>query len=465
MGETVTQTLGEYCAALSLVDVDPETIEYAKQLVLDTLGTAVGGYVWSDSAEITVDTARALHAKESAVGQATVLGTSDRLSPGGAALANGALSHSLDYDNRHSAGSLHIGSSVISAALAAGEVAEVDGEQFLEAVIAGYDIAARLGMACHPRSSHQRGFHPTGTCGTFGATAAVGVINGFSTEEFVTAFGINGSQASGGYQCSRTGGWNKRIHPGLAARDAFTSVAFTANGFEGPTAPIAGELGFLQAYANDPRPARATEALGERFEAAHTKIKPYPIGTFAHVPISLLIDLATEQELVPATIEGIDIELPTSGAEMFGREPTHTHPTGSNEAQFDMPFAVALAVTERQVDIRTFNEAVNGSYNNEFTQIMNATETIGSDELESYLPELYPARVRVQTSDATYERFREWVSGEPTHPLSWGELTNKFTTLTPSLEEDTQRTVIEQVKTIEAQALSDVLASFRSTDI
>lgn len=458
MTDTLARQLATHCASLSLETVDTETVTYTKQLLLDTLGTAIGGHRWSDSADVMIETARSLHGGETtARRRSTVLATGERLSPAGAALANGALSHSLDYDNRHSAGSLHVGSSVISAALAAGEVADTDGDRILEAILAGYDVATRLGMACNPRSSHERGFHPTGTCGSFGATAAVGVVRDFSVDEYVAAFGVNGSQASGGYQCSLTGGLNKRIHPGLAARDAFTSAAFVANGFEGPEAPIEGELGFLQAYSDDPRPERATEALGERYEAARTKIKPFPVGTFAHVPIALLTELRDEKRLDTSEIEQITITLPTSGAEMFGRGPNHAHPTSSADAQFDMPFAAALALTEDQVSIETFNETIETDNTREFARLMDITRTVGSAELESSLPELYPAEVTVETGDAEYERFRDWVAGEPAHPLSWEELTKKFAGLAPEFEDDTCAAIVEQVKTLETRSLKDVI--------
>lgn len=458
---TIAQVFAEYCAHLTIDDLDDDTIAYAKKLLYDTIGTAVGGYHWSDTADVVLGAGRVLESG-SVETAATVLATGEAVSPENAAFVNGALSHSLDYDNRHSAGSLHIGSSVVSSTLAAAEAENASGERLLLGMVAGYDIAARLGMACNPRSAHERGFHPTGTCGTFGATAGVGVIRGFTTDEFVAAFGINGSQASGGYECSVTGGWNKRIHPGLAARDAFLSAALTESGFEGPKTPIEGELGFLQAYADRPRPNRATQDIGTVYEVARTKIKPYPVGTFAHVPIALLLDLLERERIDVDAIETIEVELPTSGADMFGRSPTDGHPTTSAEAQFDMPFAAALAVVYGRADLEAFDDALTGQYSGLFRRVMEATETIGDDDLEDYLPERYPARIRVRTTGATYERERDWVAGEPDHPLSWDDLGEKFADLTPALEAATREDVVGMVRTIESQSVDDLVEPFRN---
>lgn len=461
MAPTIARRLAEHCIDLSITDLDDDDVDYTKKLVVDTLGTTVGGYAWSDSGDVMLETALSLHGERRS-GTATVLATGDRLAPVDAALANGSLSHSLDYDNRHSPGSLHVGSSVVPAALAAAEDADASGTRFLEAVVGGYDVAARLGMACNPRSSHERGFHPTGTCGTFAATAAAGIVYGLSVDELVAAFAVNGSQASGGYQCSVSGGWNKRIHPGLAARSAFVAVSYAENGFEGPPDPIEGELGFLQAYADRPRPERATADLGEVYEATRTKIKPYPVGTFAHVPIALLIEIATEHDIDPDSIEEVIVELPRSGAEMFGRSRQDDHPTTSAAAQFDAPFAAALALTRRNASLSTFGDALSPSYDGAFGRIMLKTRTVGSDDLEEYLPELYPARVVVRTSDATYEKFREWVSGEPSHPMSWEDLTAKFEDLTPRIDPDHRTAIVSSVQSLERVSCRELTRIIRA---
>jgi len=458
VSRSIARRYAEHCATLAYDDLPPDVREYLKKLVADTVGTAVGGYRWTESGETMVGAALDLGGG-GGDGTATVLATGESPSPADAALANGALSHSLDYDNRHSAGSLHVGSSVTTAALAAAERTGASGRRFLAGVAAGYDVAARLGRACNPRSSHERGFHPTGACGTFGATAAVGVVEGFDEAAFHTAFGVNGSQASGSYQCSLTGGWNKRIHPGLAARDAFSAAAYATNGFRSPTRPIEGDLGFLQAYADRPRPDRATADLGEVYEAARTKIKPYPLGTFAHVPVSLLCDIREAAGLDPEAVESVRVEIPRSGAAMFGRGDGDGHPTESAEAQFDVPFAAALALVHGEAGLRAFDDALSGPYTDAFRRVMDRTTTVGSDDLEASLPEFYPARVRVETADDAFERSREWVEGEPEHPLSWDALERKLDELLEGVDADAG-SVVGTVRSLESGAATDLVEPF-----
>ena len=70
-------------------------------------------------------------------------------------------------------------------------------------------------MALGPHSSHEMGFHPTGTCATFSGSAIIGRNRKMSEDEIVNAMGLNGSQTAGSMQYVVNGAWNKRTHPGI----------------------------------------------------------------------------------------------------------------------------------------------------------------------------------------------------------------------------------------------------------
>jgi len=93
---------------------------------------------------------------------------------------------------------------------------------------------------------------------------------------------------------------------------------------------------------------------------------------------------------------------------------------------------------------------------------MDATHTVSSEELEEYLPDLYPGRVTVRTSSGTVERFRDWVAGEPTHPMSWTDLTGKFADLTPQFDEGGRTAVAHAVRTIDDRSARDLVETLRS---
>src|SRR5690348_8579081 len=210
-----TATLADYVAELRYEDIPPEVLERAKVLTLDFLGSAIRARREAESTPslLKMLEALALDAK----GDATVFGDAKSWSPAVAALLNGALGHSLDFDDTHADSSLHPSAPVVPAAFAVGELVGASGRDVLTAIVAGYEVCCRLGQALDPTSHYARGFHPTATAGTYGAAAAAGKLFGLSKEQLVAAFGVAGSQAAGSLQFLVNGAWNKRYQVGAAA--------------------------------------------------------------------------------------------------------------------------------------------------------------------------------------------------------------------------------------------------------
>ena len=152
-----------------------------------------------------------------AAGNSGVFGDAARYTPAGAALLNGALAHSLDFDDTHAAGSLHPGAPVIPAALAAGEMAGASGADVLAGIVAGYEVTCRVALALPAGEHYDRGFHPTATCGAFGAAAAAARVFGLSAEQVEGALGTVLSQCAGSLQFLANGAWTKRFQVGWAA--------------------------------------------------------------------------------------------------------------------------------------------------------------------------------------------------------------------------------------------------------
>src|SRR5581483_11623974 len=119
--------------------------------LLDYLGNALGGSVVPSS-----DTLRAAFSHVPA-GSATVIGGAGVALPEYAALLNGAFAHALEMDDTHQPSSTHPGAVVIPAALAAAEQIDASGRELLAAIVAGYEVMARLGMALGPAAQYARG--------------------------------------------------------------------------------------------------------------------------------------------------------------------------------------------------------------------------------------------------------------------------------------------------------------------
>src|ERR1700761_8024621 len=190
----VTTTLSAFTAGIRLDALPPEVVNRARFLVLDLVGNIVRA---RHDAESTASFLAATRAMGMAAGNSGVFGDAARYTPAGAAFLNGALAHSLDFDDTHAAGSLHPGCPVIPAALAAGEMAGAAGADVLAAIIAGYEVTCRVALALPAGDHYQRGFHPTATCGVFGAAAAAARVFALDADATASAFGIALSQAAG----------------------------------------------------------------------------------------------------------------------------------------------------------------------------------------------------------------------------------------------------------------------------
>ena len=232
------------------------------------------------------------------------------LHPQGAALINGTLIHSLDFDDTHARSSLHTSAPIVPAALAAAEMAGAAGQDVVPAIIAGYEIQTRLSMALGPTDHYNRGFHPTATCGVFGAAAAAGKVFGLDADGMALAFGVALSQSAGTMQFLVDGAWTKRFHVGHAAMCGLMAATLADEGFRGAADPFEGKAGFFHAYAPDPDPEKAIEGLGEVWETMETAVKPYPSCRYSHAAIDALIGLRAANDIKPEDVMSVEIGLP-----------------------------------------------------------------------------------------------------------------------------------------------------------
>src|ERR1700759_3422691 len=272
MGD-ITATLSAFSADIRLDALPPEVVNRARFLVLDLVGNIVRA---RHDAESTAAFLAAARAMGMAAGRCGVFGDAARYTPAGAAFLNAALGHSLDFDDTHAAGSLHPGCPVIPAALAAAEMTGAPGATVLAAIVAGYEVTCRVALALPAGEHYARGFHPTATCGVFGAAAAASRVFGLDPAGVESALGIALSQAAGSLQFLANGAWTKRFQVGWSSMSGLSAAVLAREGFKGAAEALEGKHGFLRAYAPSPDPDRALQDLGSAWELMNTAVKPYP---------------------------------------------------------------------------------------------------------------------------------------------------------------------------------------------
>jgi 2-methylcitrate dehydratase PrpD len=422
---TIAEEYAAYAADLSVDDIPDHVLEYAKDLTLDALGLMVGGERYARSSESVAAAVRQLGEGGR---DGTVLATGECVTPQYAAMLNGTFAHSLDFDDTHQTSSVHPGAPVIATALAAAEHTDASGRDLLTGIVAGYETTCRLGMAVNAASHYDRGFHGTGTCGTFGAAVTTATIFDLPAEEIAASLGIAGSQASGSLQFLANGAWNKRIHPGLAAHDGFVAATLAREGFRAATAPIEGENGFLTGYTDEPRPDLDITGLGSTYELRWTGIKPYPCCRYMHASLDLLLDLARSEDLDPGTVQSITVNLPSVEMNIVESD-AGSYPDSLVDAQFNIRFGAVLALTRRAADVTAFVDTLTEPYTETFQRLYDETALESRADIDERYPDEWAARVVVETADQTYERRTKAARGEAENPLSEAELAEKFRAL------------------------------------
>ncbi|MGH8682515.1 MAG: MmgE/PrpD family protein, partial [Burkholderiales bacterium] len=137
----ITRELADFVARTSYDALPAEVRERAKWLVTDMVGIALRA---RHEAESTPALLAAVERLGLGQGKASVIGDERGCSPTAAALVNGTLAHSLDFDDTHASGSLHPSAPIVPAAFAAAELTGADGQALIAAIVAGYEVQIRL---------------------------------------------------------------------------------------------------------------------------------------------------------------------------------------------------------------------------------------------------------------------------------------------------------------------------------
>ncbi len=419
----ITAELSAFSASISLPALPPQVVERARFLVLDLIGNIVRA---RHDAESTAPMLAAVRALGMAAGNSGVFGDCARYTPAGAALLNGALGHSLDFDDTHAAGSLHPGCPVISAAFAAGEMTGARGADVLAAIVAGYEVACRLALALPAGDHYARGFHPTATCGVFGAAAAAGRVFGLDADGIASALGIALSQSAGSLQFLANGAWTKRFQVGWSGMAGLAAATLAREGFKGAADALEGKHGFLNAYAPAPNAARAVQNLGTEFELMQTAVKPYPSCRYGHAGIDAALMLRAEHAIDPATIERVTLGLPEAGMLLIGAPAAKkADPQNVVDGQFSGPFVIAAALVTGGMGWDSYELLQDPRIRALLPRIACERDA----EVQAEFPANMSGKLTIMAAGRTYQRLVVVPKGEPGNFLTQDELRQKFMAL------------------------------------
>ena len=170
-----TEAVKRFIATTNLAGIPADAVHQAKRCLIDGFGVILAGSTVHGSAIVREYIKATADKKE-----ATAFGPEKLMAPAAlAALANGASGHAMDYDDTQLSTTpdrtfgllTHPTLPPLSAALASPSAWASSGAAFLEAFLIGFEVECKIAEAIDPKH-YNRGFHSSGTIGTFGAAAA-----------------------------------------------------------------------------------------------------------------------------------------------------------------------------------------------------------------------------------------------------------------------------------------------------
>ena len=420
-----TNAVTRFITTTRLDDIPPDAIQQAKRCVIDGIGVILAGSTVRGSA-IVREYVQSISDRR----EATALGPDRLMAPVPlAALANGASGHAMDYDDTQLSTTpdrtfgllTHPTLPPLVASLAISERTGLSGAAFLEAFLVGFEVECKIAEAIDP-NHYERGFHSSGTAGTFGSAAAAAKLLKLNDQQVGHMLAIASSMASG--IRVNFGTMTKPLHVARASENGVVAADLAARGFTGGDDGLDGQWGFFQVFGGGADLDRLVGVLGRPYAIVNpgVSVKPYPCGSLSHPSLDAMLKLVVDHDLKPEQIKAVRLRAGSNILEPLRYRTAKTE----LEAKFSIPFLLSSIIIRRKAGIREFTDEFVASdpvqrMMERVTPVFDAKiEAQGFNKIRSIVEvDLADGRTLVQPSDDQYR-------GGPERPFTRQELHDKF---------------------------------------
>lgn len=410
---TTTQTMAQFACALKQQPLSPAVIHHAKRAVIDWYAALLPGAVVAPSTSLEQALAEDLDRGQArlALGRCATVRT--------AALINGTAAHTAEVDDIYREAIYHPGAPTIAASWAVGQEMNASGMDVLCAVVAGYEISTRIGVALG--RAHYKYWHNTGTVGSFGAAAAAASLYGLKAGPYAHALATVGTFAAGLQQAFRMDSLSKPLHAGRAAEAGVLAALAARAGITGSLDILEGEAGLGVAMSNSPDWQQAVATLGSDFHITRMTFKNHACCGHTFAAIDGALSLQGRLGVQAADIARVRIATYRPALEVAGYE----NPQTPAEARFSLKFVLATALLYGSVRLSAFEPQ--RLVDPQIRALMKRIELTVDPELDASFPGQRAARVTIESGNGNSEQYLQPTrKGDPEQPLSDAELDGKF---------------------------------------
>lgn len=422
-----------------------ESITTVKAAFLDFFGVTYRG-VAEDAPKMALNTVgEIIHGNSNFNLKASVIGTNIKTDVLNAGLINGISAHVLELDDGHRGAQIHLGSVIFPTALAIAEAYDLTGKEFIEGVMAGYEIGILLGKIVNPEHRN-RGFHTTGTIGTFVAGSVASKLLKLDEKQILNALGLCGTQAAGLLESDHGGSMGKSLHVGKAVYNGILSAYLARNGFTGSNTIFEGNEGFLKTMVVDGDEFNQDNFSFENILKDVGKVrirdiyfKRYPFCRHLHSSIDTALKLKASIGDEYDHIQNVAIKTYSIAAEH-----NNFNPKNIEELRQSLPYAVAISLVIGQVSVDDINQLIEfgllDNYStvdkvNSIKHIVNHMIIVSDDKLNSLYPDKRPSNVIIKLDksfrNGVFQNITMIPKGDFENPLELKDLITKFKGLNP----------------------------------
>ena len=368
MAHGVTRALANYSSNLNFDAIPRDVRTVAKHCLLDWLGVSLAGSR-EEAGRIVAEEAL----EQGGAPQATLIGVGSRTSIAQAALVNGTASHALDYDDVHFAFLGHPTVTVLPAVVALAERDARNGKDLITAFVAGVEVGSRIGQYV-TEAHYARGYHATGTLGTFSAAAATARMLGLDGETCATALGIAATQAAG--LKSMFGTMCKPLHAGMAARNGQYAALLAKRGFSAGRDAIECGQGFADTQSPVVEAEGVLDDFGERFHTRDMLFKYHAACYGTHASIEALTRLRDAHDIDWRRVGKVEIRVPSRNLKVCNLP----EPRTGLEAKFSLRQVSAMALAGKTTsNVAGYNDEI--CVDPELVGLRGKTRVVGDDGL------------------------------------------------------------------------------------
>ncbi|HEX3244296.1 MAG TPA: MmgE/PrpD family protein [Chloroflexota bacterium] len=433
--------IADFTANLTFDRLPDSVVMAVKRILLDTLGTTLAANTLGVGCKELVRVVQ----RAGGSPDATLIGIGGKIPAANAALANGGLSHALNFDDvAGPRGSGHMGVTSIPAALAAAEYRRgVSGRDFLTAIAAGNELMARLGLAI---SLSEQGYseskpQPTQMPGCFSATVSAGRALGLSSHQVHSALGHALMQASGGRQPVLEGRPAKAIYAAYSNQVGMLSALLVEAGLDCDCEVFEGEAGLFKTYYHGryQRDALA-DGLGNDWRMLDVGFKLWPTTNVAAPFIDAARQLRDELDLNPDEVSDIHIIGGAHARTFCEPESRRKNPQSPVEGEDSIFFATAKALATGNVTLADLQPNDAGLRQREALLLTSRMHLTVEDELNR------SGIVEVTLMDGrSASRRVDTPVGHPSNPMPAEMLQTKFFACAQHASLDLSRESLERV--------------------